>query len=692
MAVTDPAPPVTAQTPVMRFVARVPATSSIIALLLICGVATGALWSPFTGHALWNTLAYGVPALEAGRWWTPVTGTFFILHPLAYPTTILTFVGMAWLEWKRGSLVALAYFSIGQLFAVLATSLLLVVLSWTGWPWAVAEAAMLDVGPSGGTFACLAAAIALLAQPWRVRAWVALIAYVFVTLLFWGGIAELEHLLAVVLILVVDRSLRPRRTTMREQRLLAFSGLVLIGLVELISLLIPTDGPFGASQPAAASWIDIAFDLVIILVVGNAVRRGKHWAWVVALILAIVNTLGTVLGVALIALVEDGAVRATVESAAAAALATSLLWALMLVYLIGVRASFTARRRSVLGDQPAPTVIDVRDELHRTGGGTLSWMTTWSDLSYMRTTGGIVAYQKHHGVALALADPLGPADSRAESVREFIHESERAGLVPCFFSSSEATRDALPGTWREIVVADDSIVDLPGLAFTGKRWGSVRTSLNKAGREGMTFRLSHLKDEPWGIQQQLRAISEMWVGDKGLPEMGFTLGTLDEAEDPEVRLALAISPEGNVDGFLSSLPVYGDSGVIHGWTLDLMRRRDGGFGPVMEYLIGTSAAQFRDEGAQIMSLSGAPARSRLPRRCRTDLRAQRQARRGARTGVRLPLVAQVQGEIPPALRDDVSALPRRIRPCARRTCTGESIPTRRHDPAVRRCGLRDGAR
>jgi lysylphosphatidylglycerol synthetase-like protein (DUF2156 family) len=37
-----------------------------------------------------------------------------------------------------------------------------------------------------------------------------------------------------------------------------------------------------------------------------------------------------------------------------------------------------------------------------------------------------------------------------------------------------------------------------------------------------------------------------------------------------------------------------------------MRRRDGGFGPVMEYLIAQSALQFREEGAKFMSLSGAP--------------------------------------------------------------------------------------
>ncbi len=243
--------------------------------------------------------------------------------------------------------------------------------------------------------------------------------------------------------------------------------------------------------------------------------------------------------------------------------------------------------------------------LHASGGGTLSWMTTWEGNSYARTTHGIVAFQRRAGVALALADPLGPEPTRAQSVREFIDGAEQAGLVPCFFSASEATRDAVPPEWRSLIVADDSIVDLPGLAFTGKRWNSVRTSMNRAAREGMEFRLTRMKDESWGVRQQLQAISEMWVADKNLPEMGFTLGTLQEAADPEVRIAIAVAPNGDVDGFLSWLPILGPEG-IRGWTLDLMRRREGGFGPVMEFLIGSSALQFEAEGAQIMSLSGAP--------------------------------------------------------------------------------------
>ncbi|MFB8187970.1 bifunctional lysylphosphatidylglycerol flippase/synthetase MprF [Microbacterium sp. NPDC055988] len=592
--------------PAIAVVRRIPATLTMVLLILVVGVAWSGLWAPFEDTKLFQTVAYGLPNLVDGKWWTPLTGTFFVNQPWVYLFTIAGFWGMAYLEFRRGSRVALAYYWIGQLFAIFATALLLLVLSQFPWEWATTQAQALDVGASGGTMACIAAAVGLFRPPWRVRGWLILLGFVFIAMLFWGKLADLEHLLAVLLILVADRTLRVRHTTVREQRLIAVIAILVLGAVEIITILVPTDGPFGPTEPVSGGFIDTAIDAAVILLITNGLRRGRRWSWVLAIILGSLNALGAALILALIISTSEAALETRIDGETELALASGFLWLLILVYLIWVRRAFRARRKTKLGIQPSPAAEDMKKELRTHGGGTLSWMTTWDGNSYARVTGGMVAYQRRNGVALALADPIGPADARAEAVTEFIRTAEQAGLVPCFFSADEATRAAAPSTWRSIVVADDTIVDLPGLEFTGKRWNSVRTSLNKAGREDMTFRMTHLKSESWGVQQQLRAISEAWVGDKDLPEMRFTLGTLDEAEDPEVRLALAVAPNGDIDGFLSWLPVYGGDGAVRGWTLDLMRRRDGGFGPVMEYLIGSSAKQFSEEGAEIMSLSGAP--------------------------------------------------------------------------------------
>ncbi|WP_287269240.1 MULTISPECIES: bifunctional lysylphosphatidylglycerol flippase/synthetase MprF [Microbacterium] len=590
---------------------RIPATLSVVAVLLIAGILTGALWTPLADGPLWDVFAFGLPALQDGRWWTPITGSLLVSHPALYPVTIAGLAGVAFVEFRRGGRAALAYLVGGQLFAVLGASLLL----WLGslapaWAWAAEQSALLDVAPEGGIFAGIAAAVGLFAAPWRSRAWLVLLVSVTTGVLLWGGLSQLEHALGVFLVLAVDRSLRVQRVSVSEQRFVAFVWLVALTAIDVITEFVPTDGPFGPSVPDGTVW-DAAVNVIVIVVIANGLRRARRWAWAVAIVLAAANALVALLGLTLL-ITEAWSGVPLFDTSPSGDVAVGLMWGLLLIYLILVRRAFRWRRRGHLGPVPAPTVLDVVETLERDGGGTLSWMSTWEGNLYMRTTTGIVAYQRRAGAAIALGDPLGPEAGRADSAREFITAAEHAGLVPCFFSAGDATRAAVPAQWRSLVVADDTIVDLPGLAFTGKRWSDVRTSINRAGREEMTFRLTRLADEPFHIRSQLHAISEMWVGDRGLPEMRFTLGTLEEAADPHVPIALAISAHGDVDGFLSWLPIHGAEGRMRGWTLDLMRRREGGFGPVMEYLIGMSAAAFRDEGAEIMSLSGAPLAHEYP--------------------------------------------------------------------------------
>jgi len=575
----------------LGFVVRtIPATLALLILIIGAGLVGQALWRPVTEQPWFEAVAYGLPALEAGRWWTPFTGTFFVAHPVVYIPTLLSLVGLGYLEMKRGTRIALLYFGFGQLFAIFATAAFLMFASLLPWPWAITLAGQLDVGASGGTMACIAASIGLLAAPWRQRGWVIVFAYAAISLLLLGSLADVEHAFAIVLVLMIDRSFRIQRTTIREQRLLAFAVILSLAVIQILSLLLPTNGPFGPTAPLNGPWLDVAIDTVVVLLVSRGLRLGRRWAWILTVLWAGVNLLVAVAIIVLFALYPAEVID--VYGDPDVALATSILWALFFVYLLMVRRAFRATRRRRIGEGSAVSNDEVRALIREEGGGNLSWMATWEGLRYLRTGEGMVAFQQRLGVAIALADPLGPPASVPESVATFVRTTEGQGLIPCFFSSSQVTRDAMPDGWRALVIADDTIVDLPGLEFTGKAWSYVRQALNRGERDGMTFRLTSMAAEPWGVRQQLRAISESWVGDKGLPEMRFTLGTLQEAEDPDVRMALAIAPNGDVDGFLSWLPVYGTGGAVQGETLDLMRRRDGGFGPVMGFLIGSSARDF----------------------------------------------------------------------------------------------------
>src|SRR5262249_12461114 len=161
--------------------------------------------------------------------------------------------------------------------------------------------------------------------------------------------------------------------------------------------------------------------------------------------------------------------------------------------------------------------------------------------------------------------------------------------------------------WKSVQIAEDAVLPLAPLRFEGKKWQDVRTALNRAAREGITAEWWSYPEAPGELVDQIRHISEKWTAGKGLPEMGFTLGGLDELNDPNVRCLIAVGAQRQVHGVTSWMPVYA-SGRTVGWTLDFMRRNTepGTFRGVMEYLIATAALTFREEGAQFVSLSGAP--------------------------------------------------------------------------------------
>ena len=236
------------------------------------------------------------------------------------------------------------------------------------------------------------------------------------------------------------------------------------------------------------------------------------------------------------------------------------------------------------------------------GGGTLSWMTTWPGTEYLYEEDGYVAYRRHAGVAIALGDPVGSAEWRQRAPRVFARHCDREGLVPAWFSVSAETAAGM----RRVQVAEDTLVDLPGLEFRGKKWQDVRTARNRAAKDGIQFRMVTLADESPAVIRQVRAVSAGWLKSKHTPELGFTLGGVTEAMDPRVRVGIAVDEQGTVHGVTSWLPILDGNGKPRGWTLDMMRRRADGFRPVVEFMIAEACLTFQAEGAELVSLSGAP--------------------------------------------------------------------------------------
>lgn len=596
----------------LRLAARIPFTLTLLAALLLLALLTGAHLAPFSHLPWFDEVAAGLPAFARGHWWSLATSPWFVTHPLRFLVTLPLVAGaVGWAEIRFGSVRTIGLFFAGHVVGSLGAAATIALTSRHGWDWAVSLSRSLEVGPSSGALACLVFAIATLPSPWRLRARLAVGAWAGIGVVYLGHLVNVQHAIVAACALTASGLLpafrhRTGRPTVREWRLIAFAGLVIIGVVEAFNL-IPFDGPFGSNDPFLPV-VDVLLDLAVIAVVAHGVRVGWRLAWICTLALATLNIGISVVAALLmrhllaIGFIEDP------EELTSVVIPSAVLWAVQLAIMVTGRGAFRVRlKRGRHGfDAHAVDRETALAELRGIGGGTISWMIGWRGNERIAVGSGVMAYQAHAGVAIALGDPVVPAAERAGALEEFVRMAEHSGLIPCLFSVGTATADARPAGWRRAIIAEDTIVDLPGLSLSGKRWNSVRTSLNRAEREGVSFRLCTLGEEPRSMLAQVRALSEQWAGDRGLPEMGFTLGTVEEALDPETRVGIAVDEGGVLQGITSWLPVYGAGGRVRGWTLDLMRRREDAFGPVMEFLIGAAALHFAEQRYEFVSLSGAP--------------------------------------------------------------------------------------
>jgi lysylphosphatidylglycerol synthetase-like protein (DUF2156 family) len=672
--------------PLLDIAKRVPYTASIVVVMVALGLVSQAFWRPLSESGWWPHIAYGLPALEEGRWWTPVSGAFFARIPAQYIPVLGGYILMAgFAEWRLGTRWAVITTWAGQLFSVFGTAAILVLFRDSGWPWAVDTGRALDVGFSSGAICAFVVAAMTLRAPWRARVVVAVFGYCLVSLVWVGLVWDVEHILAAALGLAIGwpraRSLfeGDGHLSRHEARVIATALMVLIAFAQILAMVFPEDGPLGPEETVVGRPLIVLF-VVAELLVATGLHRGSRLAWSAATALAITGLLtstalrpvprgvaaavvflpllvvlvrtrraytakimppsstrmtrdlallgiGFVLYVVLgFVVIEDfnpppdflmqareliarlffsssGSFRATGRPGAVFLVSLSLIpiivfFSALLVLLVRTR-------------KPAAAVNRERtlELLHTYGGGNLSWMCTWPANAHFITADGkaAIAYQVKSGTAIALGDPIGAPESVSHAVLEFARHCETHGWMPSFFSS---TRVVLPQAqslgYRHVQVAEDTVIDLPALQFKGKAWQDVRTALNRAAKSNITFRVVRLVDESFQMVQQARGISEQWVSDKGLPEMGFTLGGVDEALDPEVRVGLAVDDHGVLQGITSWLPVYGPDGVVTGWTLDVMRRLPDGFRPVMEFMIASACLAFKEQGALTVSLSGAP--------------------------------------------------------------------------------------
>ena len=281
-----------------------------------------------------------------------------------------------------------------------------------------------------------------------------------------------------------------------------------------------------------------------------------------------------------------------------------IFWAVYLLVLLIAIILSTVRIRNSQG-------FEVYDKLYRQSrANSIGWMARWEGVIYWVSDSQKAAfpYRLINNVAIVFSDPVGSQQAIVSSIDKFNDFCKNNGWTVCYFSVSKKMAHILENkAFYSVTIGEDTIIPLNDLEFAGKKWQSVRSAINRANKFGVRMQTINLKDAPEDISKQLYEIADSWVADKSLPEMGFTLGTLKEAEDAEVIMNIAIDESQVVHGMTSWLPVY-EKGKIVGRTLDIMQRslKRETMSGVIEFLIAQSALEFKQNNLKYASLSAAP--------------------------------------------------------------------------------------
>jgi lysylphosphatidylglycerol synthetase-like protein (DUF2156 family)/membrane protein DedA with SNARE-associated domain len=224
----------------------------------------------------------------------------------------------------------------------------------------------------------------------------------------------------------------------------------------------------------------------------------------------------------------------------------------------------------------------------------------------------LVAYAVRGTVALAAGDPLASDEDFEASVLEYLDYCNRNDWTPCIY---EAAEERLPVYHlmglRSLKMAEEAVLPLPDFSLSGNKRANLRAMVNKTAKSGMVVRSydREVKTEP-EIDEQLEEISQEWLTEKRIGELGFSLGRFSLEGLNRIPVFIAIL-EAKIQAFCSWLPYRSGKAVV----LDLMRKRTTVVPGTMDFLLYNALVELKGMGYEEASLANAPlANVSAPRR------------------------------------------------------------------------------
>lgn len=244
--------------------------------------------------------------------------------------------------------------------------------------------------------------------------------------------------------------------------------------------------------------------------------------------------------------------------------------------------------------------IKAREIIDRFGQTSLARLALLNDKSYYFSPSGhsTIAYVPKGRGAVALGDPIGPADDRRDAIIGFQQFCDRNDWYPAFYQTLPDNLELYKSLgFRVLQIGEEAIVNLKTFSLKGKANQNLRTAINRLTKSGhqIEFYEPPLSQE---LLRQMKGVSDEWLQMVQGAEKQFSVGWFEESYLRETRVAAIYDLEGKMIAFANFLCAENQQAV----GVDLMRRRSEVENGTMECLFASMLQHFQNLGYEEFDL------------------------------------------------------------------------------------------
>jgi len=245
-------------------------------------------------------------------------------------------------------------------------------------------------------------------------------------------------------------------------------------------------------------------------------------------------------------------------------------------FLMLVRPVLLRRPASAAERDRATRIVETH------GCSALARLALMDDKSYFFSPGGsVIAFVVKAGVALALGDPIGPAEDLAPAIAAFSEHCSRHDWRPAFYQARPDGLEHYRSAGLEVLcIGHEAIVDLATFTLEGRAMKPLRGAVNRLQRAGArAIVLEPPHDDR--LLHELAAVSDEWLDAMHGSEKRFSLGWFDEAYLRSGPVMTVVTPAGGIRAFANLVTEY----RLNELTVDLMRHVGDAESGTMDYLL-----------------------------------------------------------------------------------------------------------